>query len=227
MNTKNVIRLALIAALAAGLLTRVFGGLPVFSSAMVYSSGKKEPYPGVRTPEALVKSFYMYIDNGLFSKAWETVREPLWLPEEARVVYADNVRPGGRIYGFTSLEQFGRRGTAELGYGGSWVRLQNIKTRVISVNDTGEGLPAAGLPAAELPAELLGSLAADSYTSVSVSGHMIGACTIFSWKKDVLVAEKNGGYFLVLPGTKEPKSFYYQSWFDNIEKIASLRSTTP
>ena len=215
MNSKNVVRLILAAALAAGVLVRGLSGLSILSATMVYSSEKKEPYPGLRSPEAVVKSFYRFADEGKFDKAWEISREPQWLKEGTRVIYTDEIMAPeeGGFYGFTSVENFVKRYRMELGYGGSWIKLSNIKTRLNTS------------PAIAPHPEVLRALNPEKLYQVEVKGHLIGACTIFSWEKAVIVAEKGGDFYALLPGTKQAKAFYYQAWFDSIEKIASLRST--
>lgn len=226
MNSKNAVRIVLVLVLAAGTLIRGFSGKALLSADLVYASDKKEPYPGTRNPAAAVKTFYMLIDEGQFDKAWEISKEPLWLPEGTKVGYADAVSENGiaseggaaavggsGFFGFTSREWFSKRGVAELGFGGSWVRLSNIKARLCD-----ECAPS-------FPEDVMLALAPDAVYEVEATGHLIGACTIFRWTKIVPVVEKNGGYYLILPGIKRAKTFYYQAWFDSIEKIASLRSS--
>jgi hypothetical protein len=93
-----------------------------------------------------------------------------------------------------------------------------------------------GIKLNSVQAEVLQSLNAEPYAksfdlggirsaySVHARGSMLGACSIFSWKKQLTVLQVGRRYRIFLDGSKEENSFYYQSWFAGVEKIGDLRS---
>ena len=99
----------------------------------------------------------------------------------------------------------------ELGKNGTWIKLNNIQAQKL------------GKGASDLTSELLKSLKPEEVHSVRVKGHLLGACSIFQWEKDVLVITLGGEHKLLLEGTKKAKSFFYHSWLSNIKRIADLR----
>ncbi len=100
----------------------------------------------------------------------------------------------------------------ELGVNGIWLKLNNIQAHKLE-SDSGD-----------LPEEIVDTLDPEEVYAVRVNGHLLGACSIFKWEKDVTVVNIMGEYKIFLDGTKQAKSFFYQSWFSNIEKIADLRN---
>ncbi len=210
-----------------GSLIRIIAGNALFSTDLTYSSGRKGKVPGTKTPQDTVKSFYMLIDSGNYEKAWEICLEPDWAGDR-RVTYKDPVRasdsilpgwtssgctsPGCRSSGWTSKEDFVNRLEQEIGRGGYGVTLHNIQVQQMEKMDR------------HILSSPFKIEAIEDVVSILVEGQMLGACSIFKWEKSVVVLSVEGKYKILLEGTKEPNSFFYQTWFSHIEKIGDLRS---
>jgi hypothetical protein len=84
--------------------------------------------------------------------------------------------------------------------------------RLSSPPDSPEGRAVSALGAARL-------------YGVRASGHMLGACLIYRWDRDLVVAEIGGRCKVVLPGTKAARSLFHQEWFSNLSLVGSLRAS--
>lgn len=204
----------------AGTGIRIAGNKAVLSADMVYRAAGEVAFPGTKTPADAAVSFYMYIDRGMYDKAYEISIEPDFT-EEGPAAFKEAVE-GGPVYyrGMTGKEEFVDRLEFELGRKGMWIKLHNIRGEVLD--------GPCPLPEWLLQAE--GAVfdkrsGADTCVPLRVTGHLLGACTIFSWEKTLPVVETNEGWKVVLPGTKREKQFYYQDWIMNIVKIFDLRGT--
>jgi hypothetical protein len=204
----------LITAAGAGAAVRILKGNSLLQTDLVYSPARKERFPGTKDPESTARSFYMYLDDGLYEKAYDISLEP------AR---SGGDGPGGGAYsGWTSRDDFVARMNRELGSGGSGIRLGNIragKAEPIAVEECGFGAsnptPGATHLASVAPPE-------GAYR-VKVSGHMLGACSVFRWGKNVTVLKTGGQYRVLLDELPGEGNLSYRSWFENVEKVADLR----
>lgn len=213
---RPLLRPALILAVLflAGAVVRLLGGDALISTTLVYSKSAPEGIPGTGTPEDTVRSFYLMLDRGMYAEAWDLVVEPDWTGL-ALVPYTQAVVPGVPPVAATPREHFVQRLNAELGYGGIWLKLRGVDARKLDK----PGPPPALLPVAGLEAQ--------SATRVRAQGTLLGACTIFSWHKELDVLRVDGRYRLVLEGSKRASGFFYQEWFTNLETIGSLRAVAP
>ena len=210
--------LLLLCTFLMGALVRVLGGNSILHNALIYSSGKKDKPPGVKTPEAIVKSFYMFIDNGEYDRAWEISLEPDWRRDRTAVTYRDEVREEpGSFPGWTGRDSFVARLTQSLGESGRGITLNNIETH------ESDKLPIDEVTQIK---NRYDKIVFNEVYSVRVSGQLLGACSIFKWEKDLLVLDIDGDYKVLLGGTKRKNSFFYQSWFSNISRIGDLRGSS-
>jgi len=210
-----------------GFFIRILSGSPAIHTDLVYSPGIRQRPPGTRTPGDTAVSFYMLLDNGQYEQAWELVLEPDFVGTGRAAAFTEKVGPGsGTFYGWTDKERFVERMKQELGPGGTGITLKNIRVdsvRRIDFTQYESKHPLQGNLLEEF--SIKGSLlprVGGAYL-VDVSGNLLGACTIFRWDKQVVVLHIDKKYRLLLSGTKTAKSFFYQSWFSNIEKIGNLR----
>ncbi len=212
MSKKAVIILPLL--FAAGVFIRLLSGSSVLHTDLVYSPGREEKPPGSRTPADAVKSFYLYLKSGDYEKAWEISLEPDWAGQGRSVEYRDEVSGSGRQFsGWTGKEAFVQRMKAELGPFGSKINLRSVEAEVVGVFDTAPFEETYGLDQIK------------SAFRVRASGNLLGACTIFRWEKELVVLGIGKGYRVFLSGTKSKNSYFYQSWFSNLEKVGHLRGS--
>ena len=68
----------------------------------------------------------------------------------------------------------------------------------------------------------LAALGASRLFGVRASGHMLGACMIYHWERDLVVAEVAGRYRVILPGTKAARASFHQEWFSSLSLVGSL-----
>lgn len=199
---------------------RFAGDKPLLLADMVYRAAGEVAFPGTKTPEDAAVSFYMYIDRGMYDKAYEISIEPDFT-EEGPAPFKEAVEGSPAYYrGITGRTEFVDRLEFELGRKGMWIKLHNIRGKVLD--------GPCPLPEWLLQAEgtVFGKRSgAAACVPLRVSGHLLGACTIFSWEKTLPVVETKEGWKVVLPGTKGEKQFYYQDWIMNIVKIFDLRGT--
>lgn len=191
---------------------RIAGGKALLSADMVYRSAGEVAFPGVKTPEAAAVSFYMFIDRGMYEEAYDICIEPDFYSGSGPALFKERVDPHyADFQGLTGKEEFLNRMNFELGRSGSWIRLHNVRAERVEDD-------------CSVPDWLENYAASESCLYVRVTGHILGACTIFSWEKTVPVVETGDGNKVLLPGTKQERQFYYQEWIMNIEKIFDLRA---
>lgn len=205
--------------LAAGIGIRLIGRTPLLSADMVYKSAGKVAFPGADRPGDAAVSFYMYIDRGLYDEAAALSMEPDFTDSPNFVPLKERVEPDmARFQGPTPKEEFVRRLRFELGPRGSWIRLHNIRASLAGPVEMPEWVSRAGVSGEGDGTE------GPECTAVRVTGHLLGACTIFSWEKTLPVIKSEGSYKVLLPGTKQEKQFFYQDWIMNVVKIFDLRA---
>ncbi len=196
----------------SGVTARIAGGNFVLLTDLAYVGGAapvSERFISTGSPEQAAESFYVALAEGQYDRAWERSLEPDYSGGK-EILYADRVTADPATFvGWTGKDAFLSRLSWELGGAGS-LKLRNIRAIALS-----------GKP--EIPAYLSKQLGEASLSLVRVEGHMVGACTIFSWSKDVPVIGQDGAYRVLLDGTKEPKTLYCQAWFANLVKLGDLR----
>jgi len=209
--------LFIIVIITAGAILRLTTGHTVFSADLAYISTVPEGLAlNLEPAETAVRDFYISLDKGDYDSVWNSVIEFKWNKEgnDGRISHRDEISPEtGNFAGFTEKEDFIKRCIWEIGKGGYNLRLNNISAELC---DPGDGKKHAYL-LSRLP---------DSYDDVytiTAQGHMLGACTIFSWRKELLVIRTGDVYKIVLEGRKKADSFFYSSWFADIKKIMDLR----
>jgi len=198
----------ILGALAVGTALRAFSGTPLFQTDLApVASGGSTADQG--SPEAAVAAFYAAVGAGDYDRAWELSLEPRWAGA-ARAGFSDAVGTSPAADGWTAQQDFVSRCRDDIGDG---LRLNGVQVqRTPDAPETAEAEVAAGLAGARL-------------FSVHASGQMLGACVIYRWDRDLAVARIDGRYRVVLPGTKERKTFFHQAWFSNLTFVASLRAT--
>jgi hypothetical protein len=201
--------------LATGVLLRGAGGGPVVFTTLIYAPGLRVEYPGTRTAEDTVKSFYLAVDSGDYGKAYGIILEPDWSAGEGPAPFREAVeaRPGS-IPGWTPEEEFLRRMEDEIGAGGTGITLRSVEARVLEEFDP---RAYAGIPGVQ---DIRNGF------KVEASGNILGACSIFTWKKELVVLQVGKQYRLLLSGTKNKNGYYYQSWFSEFEQVGAIRGQT-
>ncbi len=194
-----------------GIVVRLASGHALISHSLVYSPGTRNVLPGTATPEDTARSFYMFINEGEYELAWDISIEPDWLGDSSALYKLAVESSPSSFAGWTAKTDFTERLVMELGKKGSWIRLNNI-----SAQKTEYTLD-------PLRDDITKALHPEKIHTIRVQGHLLGACSIFRWEKDVVVLTLGGEHKILLEGTKSAKSFFYQSWFSNIERIADLR----
>ena len=209
-NHRGAIATVFTALILVGVAMRAMSGHEILFTTLIYSPSEKVRYPGSRTPGDTVKSFYLSIDNGDYERAFSLILEPRWTVKPAfyreAVVVEDK-----SFWGWIEEEEFLRRLKSEIGIKGSGITLNNVHAHVVDELETDTYFNAfdiAGLRSAY---------------KVEVQGNILGACSIFSWRKELTVLQIGRQYRVLLDGTKEADSFYYQSWFTGFEKIGDIR----
>ncbi len=209
-NRSTITSVVFAAVLVAGAALRALSGHEIVLTSLIYAPDEKVRYPGSRTPEDTATSFYLSIDNGDYERAYGLILEPRWTEEPAS--YRDAVAAEDSLFlGWTEEEEFLRRLKFEIGPGGSGIKLNSVHAHVV---EELEADPYAGA------FDISGLRSA---FRVKVQGSILGACSIFSWKKELTVLQFGRHYRVFLDGSKEANSFYYQSWFTEFEKIGDLR----
>jgi hypothetical protein len=195
-------------ALVLGAGLRAVGGVPLLRTDLV-PAARASGQPAEGTPEEAAASFYRFIQQGLYEKAWEVSLEPAW-PDARGASYAAEVRAAPSAAGWTAQADFISRCGAELGTG---LKLNGVQAaRMPSPPDTPEARVAAALGAVRV-------------YGVHASGQMLGACLIYRWDRDLAVAETGGRYRVVLPGVKAARASFHEAWFSNLSLIGSLRAS--
>jgi hypothetical protein len=211
--------LLLVGVLLVGAAVRLVGGVPLLQTDLLLTPAT----PGLDdaagsasnggqsdgTPEGAAASFYQFVQQGEYGKAWNVALEPDW-PGAREASYLHAVAATDRPAGWTVQDQFVRRCSDDIGSG---VRLNAIQVdRMESPPDSPEARAARRLGATRL-------------FGVHASGQMLGACLIYRWDRNLVVAEIGGRYKVVLPGTKAARSLFHQEWFSNLSLVGSLRAS--
>jgi hypothetical protein len=197
--------------LAVGAFIRLAGGYALILPNLTYSSGSPHVLPGTETPEDTARSFYIFLDQGNYEHAWDISIEPDWIGN-APVAYKTEVVPSLATFaGWTNKTTFMTRLNRELGVNGIWLKLNNLQAQRLDRQVDG------------FAQELVERLDPEDVYVVRVRGHLLGACSIFQWEKEVPVIKIGGAYKVLLAGTKKAKTLFYQSWFTNIERIGDLK----
>jgi hypothetical protein len=202
----------LIGVIVLGAAVRFVGGVPQLQTDLIMApegSGAAAVGAAVGAPELAAASFYAFLQQGEYDKAWEVALEPDW-PGALGASYKQEVTPSPRAAGWTTEADFVRRCASDIGSG---IKLNGIQVvRVPSFQESPEGRAASALGATRL-------------YGVRASGHMLGACLIYRWDRDLVVAEIGGTYKVVLPGTKAARASFHQEWFSNLSLVGSLRAS--
>jgi hypothetical protein len=198
--------------LGVGVMLRGAGEVPVVFTALIYRPGLRVEYPGTRTAESAAKTFYLAVDNGDYGKAYGIILEPDWSGGEGPAPFREAVEArSGPIPCWTPEEEFLRRMEDELGTGGTGITLQSVEARVLEERDP--------LEYGDIP----GVHDIRNCYRVEASGNILGACSIFTWKKELVVLQFGKGYRLLLSGTKNENGYYYQTWFSDFERVGTIR----
>ena len=205
----------LIGVMVLGGAVRFLGGVPLLQTDLLMApegSGRvagAAPGAVVGAPEMAAASFYGFLKQGDYEKAWEVAVEPDW-PGTLGASYKKEVTSSLRATGWTTEIDFVRRCVEDIGSG---MKLNGIQVvRLPSPPESPEGRAASALGASRL-------------YGVRASGHMLGACLIYRWDRDLVVAEIGGRYKVVLPGTKAARASFHQEWFSNLSLVGSLRAS--
>jgi hypothetical protein len=202
-------------AILAGAVVRLVGGLPLVGTDLAFESAAAPPGPGTTkgtrkggaagSAEEAVAAFYAALQAGAYDTAWDVSVEPGW-PGARNAAWGDTVVAQGLPPAWTSKDEFVRRCADELGPG---IRLNGVAAE------------AASAPPGEQ--DLASAVGASQVQAVHVSGHMLGACLIYRWERELAVAEVGGSWKVLLPGTKAARESFHQSWFSDVTLIGSLR----
>ncbi len=222
VRTVTFIPLILGVSFFVGIGLRIVGEKPIFSGDMVYRAAGEVAFPGTETPEDTAVSFYMYIDRGMYKKAYDISIEPDFYSADKPAPYKEMVAAGEEQFqGLIGKEEFVDRLHFELGPRGHWIKLHNIRGKLLEEPCS----VSTRLKEKAVAAGMLSGKTGHRCYPVRVTGHLLGACTIFSWEKVVPVISDDAGYKVVLPGTKQIKQYYYQDWIMHVIKIFDLRKT--
>jgi hypothetical protein len=214
----TIVAVAAVLAAAAGAAARLLSGNALLHTDLVYSPARKERIPGAGCPEDAARSFYLYVDAGMYGEAYDISLEASW----ARSGPPGEGRGERRFSGWTSRENFVERLNGELGPGGSNIRLGSVRAGRLEPLD----VASAGEDVSDFSrtGELLSRVERlEGAFGVEMNGHMLGACSVFRWKKDLVVVKSDGRYRVLLEGTRGERGLFYRTWFENIEKLADLR----
>ncbi len=207
---RTVIIAVFIVLLVLGASLRALSGHGIVLTALIYAPSEKIRYPGSRTPGDTAVSFYLSLDSGDYERAYSLVLEPRWTEEPAS--YGDAIAAGNAPFrGWTGEQEFVRRLNSEIGIKGSGIKLNAVHARVVEELEPG------------VYARVFDIEGVRSAYRVKAGGNILGACSIFSWNRELVVLQVGRNYRVLLDGTKEAGSFYYQSWFTGLERIGDLR----
>jgi hypothetical protein len=198
----------LVCVIALGAAVRWAAGVPLFHTDLVMSP--QAPVAAeAGAPEAAAASFYSFLQRGEFENAWKVSLEPHWAAAGG-ATYQQEVTPSASASGWTTENDFARRCADDIGSG--------IKLNAVQVIR----LPA---PPETPEARAVSAIGATRLFGVRASGHMLGACLIYHWERDLVVAEVGGRYRVILPGTKSARASFHQDWFSHLSLVGSLRAS--
>jgi hypothetical protein len=210
--------LLLAGAVAAGVVIRLAAGLPLVGTDLAFEGPPRAGPAAPGSPEQAVQSFYAALAAGDYAAAWEASVEPAW-PGADGAPWAAEVAAVTRPAGWTAKDAFVRRCSDDIGSG---IRLNSVSAVAAAGEAPGQELD--GAPAGALDGGLAGALGARQVRAVHVSGHMLGACLIYRWEKDLAVADVGGKWKVILPGTKAAREPFHRAWFADVTLVGSLRA---
>jgi hypothetical protein len=194
-----------------GIVLRIVSGNSIILYDLIYAPGIRQTFPGTRTPENTVKSFYHLLDRGEYDRAWEISIEPDWTGNDPGVSYFDEVKEDAdRFSGWTGREKWVQRATWELGEGGTGITLKSVEARIKGPLDPEKLSFASTVPSLE-----------KAYL-MEVTGRLLGTCSLYKFDKMIPVLKVGDEYRVYLSGTKGRDSLFYQSWFSNLTIAGSL-----
>ncbi len=194
-----------------GAFLRVVGGNRIILRDLIYSPGVQTTFPGTKTPENTARSFYLYIDRGEYDRAWELSLEPDWTGSDTEELFFREVAEDPKGFsGWTPKERFVERNTWELGADGTGITLKSVEARILRAVDM---------------EELAGSYGVDDIEKaylLKVTGRLLGSCSLLRFSTNLIVLVINGENRVFLSGTKPKDSYFYQTWFSEIEISGSI-----
>jgi hypothetical protein len=182
--------------------------MPLVATDLVFEGPADAPPAPAGSPELAAQSFYAALAAGDWASAWDVSVEPAW-PQAGTAAWTDEVAAGESPAGWTARDAFVQRCRDDIGSG---IRLNSV-TATPGSRQRGR----AGL-------DLARALGARRVAAVHVSGHMLGACLIYRWEKDLEVAEMGGRWKVILPGTRPARQGFHREWFSDVTLIGSLRA---
>jgi hypothetical protein len=194
-----------------GAFFRIVGGNRIILSDLVYSPGVQRTFPGTKTPENTARSFYLYIDRGEYDRAWELSLEPDWTGGDSEELFFREVAedPEG-FSGWTSKERFIERMNWELGADGTGITLKSVEARILRAVD------------AERVTRIYGIDGLEKAYLLAVTGRLLGSCSLLRFRTNLVVLVIDGENRVLLSGTKNKDSYFYQTWFSEIEISGSI-----
>jgi hypothetical protein len=177
----------------------------------VYSPGLRTTFPGTKTPENTARSFYLYIDRGAYDRAWELSLEPDWTGGIRDELFFREVSedPEG-FSGWTSKNHFMERMRWELGEGGTGITLKSVEAKILRSIDT------------ETLARTYDIDGLEKAYLLEVTGRLLGSCSLLRFNTNLVVLVIHGENRVLLSGTKKKDTYYYHSWFSEIEISGSI-----
>jgi hypothetical protein len=202
----------IIAPLIVGAVLRLLAGDSILFANLVYAPSGRMRYPGNRTPEEVVKTFYLAVDRGDYSKAYENILEPDWTVSGQSPAYRESVEPDpDNFRTWTSEQEFVHRLENEMGVAGYGIKLSGIEARLMGRLDPDRYREMYGLSDLQ-----------EAYRVVA-TGHILGACSLFNWRKELVVLQIGKTYRVLLSGAKRSSGLFYQTWFSDIESAGTIR----
>jgi hypothetical protein len=201
----------LLAFVVFGVFFRIVGRNRIILLDLVYSPGLRITFPGTKTPENTARSFYLYIDRGEYGSAWELSLEPDWTGgDRDELFFREISEDPERFSGWTSKNRFIERMRWELGEGGTGITLKSVEAKILRSIDTETLARAYDIDGIE-KAYLL-----------EVTGRLLGSCSLLRFRTNLVVLVIRGENRVLLSGTKKKDTYFYQSWFSEIEISGSI-----
>jgi hypothetical protein len=207
--------LILAGVVAVGAAVRLAGGVPLLQTELQFSAGGAPAPSGAAAgvtadaAQAAAAAFYSCLAKGDYQEAWKVSLEPDWSGAAGASSYLQEVTPSAHVSGWTSESAFVRRCEEDIGPG---VKLNAVEVAPLP---SPPRTPEAGAASA---------LGATRLFGVRASGHLLGACMIYHWERDLVVAQVGGAFKVLLPGTKAARSSFHQEWFSDLSLIGTLRA---